>query len=129
MVVAMALLAITPISAHMPPQETSSLGSQGAPAPGPDSVPPFVRRYIDVDYGGNGKPGWVRAADMDRDGDLDIVAGGGNALFIYENDGEEGGWQRFGSLDGPNNVGSNGGELYDVDNDGHIDVVFDTCTT
>ena len=27
----------------------------------------FARNYIDTKYGGNGKPGWVRAADMDKD--------------------------------------------------------------
>ena len=46
----------------------------------------FSRTYVDLDYGGNGRPGWVRAGDMDGDDDLDIVAGGGEALFVYEND-------------------------------------------
>ena len=54
----------------------------------------FEQIYIDTQYGGNGRPGWVRAGDMDEDGDLDIVAGGGYGLFIYENDGSAGGWNR-----------------------------------
>jgi len=122
-VVVVTLFATTPVVAHMPQKESTNQASPGAMIPGPNSTPPFVRRYIDVDYGGNGKPGWVHAADMDKDGDLDIVAGGGFALFIYENDGEEGGWQRFGNLDDSNAIGANGGQLHDVDNDGHIDVV------
>jgi hypothetical protein len=107
----------------MPGNESSRQEAAAATAPGPDSSPPFLRRYIDENYGGNGKPGWVRAADMDQDGDLDIVAGGGFALFVYENDGEEGGWLRYGNLDASTDIGANGGELYDVDDDGNIDVV------
>ena len=39
---------------------------------------------IDQEYGGNGRPGWVLAGDMNNDGHLEIVAGGGYALYIYE---------------------------------------------
>jgi len=88
----------------------------------------FDQYYVDTNYGGNTKPGWVRSADMDNDGDKDIVAGGGRALFVYENDGgPPDTWHRHGTaangLDSTNNIGSNGAVLYDVDKDGYIDVV------
>ncbi len=83
----------------------------------------FERFYPELNYGGNGKPGWVRAGDMDNDGDIDLVAGGGKALFIYENDGSARGWRRHGSLDGTGEIGSNGGVLYDVDGDSDLDLV------
>ena len=89
----------------------------------PEAAFSFIRNYIDTAYGGNGKPGWVRAGDMDNDTDLDIVAGGGTALFIYENDGNAGGWTRYGSLDGANAIGANGGVLFDVNNDTYLDIV------
>ncbi len=83
----------------------------------------FSQTYVDLNYGGNGRPGWARAGDMDGDGDLDIVAGGGEALFIYENDGTGGGWTRYGNLDGSGQIGGNGGVLHDVDGDGDLDVI------
>jgi len=83
----------------------------------------FQTVYIDEEYGGNGRPGWVRAGDMDRDGDLDLVAGGGNALYIYENNRLAGEWQRHGSLDDTKKIGANGAVLFDVDDDGNLDVV------
>jgi len=78
----------------------------------------FQKDYVDTNYGGNGKPGWVKAGDMDGDGDTDIAAGGGGVLYIYENTGS--GWSRHGSYGNP---GCNSAELYDVDVDGDLDVI------
>ena len=102
--------------AAAPAESLRQVASTGA-------TPAFDRTYVDLDYGGNTKPGWVRAGDMDLDCDLDLVAGGGYALFIYENDGSASGWKRYGNLDGSAQIGANGGELWDVDGDGDLDVV------
>jgi len=65
----------------------------------------FNRNYVDQNYGGNGAPGFVRSGDMDGDEDIDLVAGGGRALFVYENDGvpNKADWTRYGNLDGTGN--------------------------
>lgn len=110
----------SPVGAHMP--GASNVHPDRA-VKATDNTPTFVRTYVDLAYGGNTKPGWVRAGDMDLDCDIDLVAGGGNALFIYENDGSTGGWQRYGNLDGSSQIGANGGELFDVDGDGDLDVI------
>jgi hypothetical protein len=89
----------------------------------------FGLYYVDTEYGGNGKPGWVRVGDIDGDEDQDVVAGGGGALFIYENDGDPdpGTWTRWGAgTDGlaqGNPIGANGAVLFDVNEDGALDVV------
>ncbi len=83
----------------------------------------FKLVYVDTNYGGNGRPGWVHAGDMDGDNDLDLIAGGGSALFVYENNGGAGGWQRHGSLDPTDNIGANGAVIVDVDSDGDLDVI------
>lgn len=89
----------------------------------------FALSYVDTRYGGNGRPGWVRSGDMDGDGDLDLVAAGGRAIFVYENDGspDPGRWTRWGAgsdgLAGTHLPGANGGALLDVDCDGDADVV------
>ena len=87
----------------------------------PARVSPFAFERTHLDAGI--KPGWVRTGDMDRDGDLDIVVGGGNRLWVFENDGSAGGWVRHGNLDASAKIGANGGDLYDLDGDGDLDVV------
>ena len=89
----------------------------------------FGLYYVDTEYGGNGKPGWARVGDMDGDGDQDVVAGGGGGLFVYENDGDPdpGTWTRWGAgtngLAEGNPIGANGAVLFDVNEDGALDVV------
>lgn len=82
----------------------------------------FEQTYVDVEYGGNGKPGWIQVGDIDNDCIMEIVAGGGNALYVYKNDGA-GNWIRHGNLDATGQIGCNGAVLYDVDQDGSLDVV------
>jgi hypothetical protein len=65
--------------------------------------------------------GWVLSADMDADGDSDLVAGGGNSLVVFRNDG--GTWTRTENLDPTQSLGSNGAVLFDVDRDRDIDVI------
>ncbi|MFC1537738.1 FG-GAP repeat domain-containing protein, partial [Gemmatimonadota bacterium] len=91
----------------------------------PSGEEPFRFHKFYLEYGGSDKAGWgwIRPGDMDSDGDIDLVAGGGRRLFVYENDGRARGWKPYGNLDPTGEIGSNGGVLFDVDRDGDLDVV------
>ena len=130
LVLFLALCALLSLSRDHAGQQMRGLGSAARAASSAaqhqlhaDTAFEFTQFYIDTNYGGNGKPGWVRAGDMDDDGDLDIVAGGGYALFVYENNGSARDWARHGNLDGSAQIGANGAVLFDVDGDTDLDVV------
>lgn len=71
---------------------------------------------------GNGV-GSVRAGDMDGDGAPDIVGIGGRNIFILSNKGSCAPWTISDDLDSTGQCGQNGAELFDVDGDGHLDIV------
>jgi hypothetical protein len=60
---------------------------------------------------------------MDGDGDIDLVSGGGRALFIYENSDKARNRRRYGNLDSTGKMGANRAALFDVDDDGDLDVI------
>ena len=80
----------------------------------------FELLIIDNNYNEGTKPGWSRMGDMDKDGKIDVVAGGGNFIGWYKNPG----WEK--SLIGA--AGCNGGVLYDVDGDSDLDVIASVKT-
>ncbi|MFC1558284.1 FG-GAP repeat domain-containing protein [candidate division KSB1 bacterium] len=75
----------------------------------------FELLIIDNNYNNGTKPGWSRMGDMDQDGRIDVVAGGGNYTAWYKNPD----WKK--SYIGT--TGCNGGILYDVDGDSDLDVI------
>ncbi len=64
----------------------------------------------------------VALADMDWDGDLDVVAGGSLDVAVWENDGTPfaGSWTRYSSMQV--GAGVNGVTIDDLDHDGDLDV-------
>ncbi|OGN89812.1 MAG: hypothetical protein A2Y88_12030 [Chloroflexi bacterium RBG_13_48_10] len=53
----------------------------------------FLKQQIDTAFSGTPQPWWVQSADMDQDGDIDLIlsvpdfSGIGEQLFFYPNDG------------------------------------------
>ena len=78
----------------------------------------FRRVAIDENYPGNGRPGWSASGDLNGDGVIDVVAGGGTVLGWYSGPT----WTRY-ELDLNGTVGGNGGVVTDVDGDGDLDVI------
>jgi hypothetical protein len=78
----------------------------------------FTQQVVDGVYPGNGRPGWSKAGDIDGDGVVDVVAGGGTALQWYKAPA----MTRY-AIESPTTTGGNGGLLLDVDGDEDLDVI------
>jgi hypothetical protein len=78
----------------------------------------FKLQVVDGSYPGNGKPGWSASGDINGDGHVDVVSGGGGAIQWYEAPS----WSRH-TIEINSKAGGNGGLVIDVDRDGHLDVV------
>ncbi len=89
----------------------------------------------DVVLSGFGSPKRLVAADMDNDGDTDIVAasgatGGSGKVTYFKNDGSGGGWTPASvSIAGSPFDGAFGVDAADVDGDGWLDVVATSSTS
>jgi cysteine-rich repeat protein len=78
----------------------------------------FDLTIVDGSYPGNARPGWSASGDINADGLIDIVAGGGEAVHWYEAPA----WIRH-PLEIDSTAGGNGGIVTDVDGDGRLDVI------
>ncbi|MBN1421974.1 MAG: VCBS repeat-containing protein [Planctomycetes bacterium] len=83
----------------------------------------FFKRFEIDRAEADGPPRFVRAGDLDGDGDIDLVLGLKGALYIYTHDGDTRIWKRGANLDGTGELDSDAASLLDVDGDGDLDIV------
>lgn len=84
-----------------------------------------------VPYIGYGESKMFSLFDIDRDGDLDVIAGSSvlgtnpqNHLYVYTNDGDFKSWTKS-EVTLPSGIGQyHDGEAADIDNDGNLDIVL-----